>query len=90
MLGTILIVCGFVSGGRSADVESQPFLGLLPERRFGFAPRRCGYFAVAWPDLVNVQADSQPRPCCSSRSSGSSANFGWSSSTALNYQPHEL
>ena len=43
---------GFVSGGCSPNLESQPFLGLLPERRVGFAPRHRSYFVVAWQDLV--------------------------------------
>ena len=65
MLGTILIiVSGVVSGRRSADVESQPLLGLFPERRIGFGPRHCGDPAVAWADLVTRIVRHLNPACC--------------------------
>src|ERR1017187_5534686 len=45
---------GLVSGRCSADVESQSFLGLLPERWLGSHPRRRGRFTVAWPNLDEI------------------------------------
>lgn len=45
---------GVVSGRRSADVESQPLLGIFPERGVGFAPRHCGDNGTAWAVLTVV------------------------------------
>jgi hypothetical protein len=36
-------------------MESQPFLGLLPERRNGFVAIHRGHLVTAWPDLVGFQ-----------------------------------
>jgi hypothetical protein len=53
MLGTVLIVLlVLVSRVRPPDVESQPFLGLLPERWIRSTACSSGGFAAAWPDLA--------------------------------------
>ena len=73
---------GFVSGRCSPEVESQPFLGLLPERRIGSSPRRRGYFAVAWPDLIAGCRLDDPNPVLMAKRQPSRVNSAAASNSA--------